>query len=186
MSRYQLVETGGVYDHIDKLHIDKYKNPAAWSQYLAWVTAGNQVLPPAAQYSMDVDKAIESKQAEVMTYAAGKRNAVILGLSVGELAAWAIKLIEALDEESPLASLIGSMSIEAGLPQMSSFLELEAHFRGESAAQMQARVLQNAARFLFAEAAISGTEGRHKDALAACETLHEVMAYDYTTGWPEL
>ncbi len=62
----------------------------------------------------------------------------------------------------------------------------EAHDRGCSVADLALRVQANTIKFDALRSAISGTSGRHRDAINTLTTIEAVAAYDITTGWPEV
>lgn len=120
---------------------------------------------PVATAADHVCKAIEA-------LATAKRNAVIAPYSPGEMAAWPIKRAEALAYQA------GGNSADA--PNLS----VEAFTRGMALSTLVQKVIADAQRFSGIEAAIAGTSGRHRDAVKSLATHEQIMAYDYTTGWP--
>lgn len=120
---------------------------------------------PVGDTANYVCKAIEA-------LATAKRNAVIAPYSPGEMAAWPIKRAEALAYQA------GGNSADA--PNLS----VEAFTRGMALSTLVQKVIADAQRFSGIEAAIAGTSGRHRDAVKALATHEQIMAYDYTTGWP--
>lgn len=109
---------------------------------------------------------------QIDALATAKRNQVIAGYSPGEMASWPIKRAEALAYQV--------INNESDAPN----LDAEASSRGITLAALVAKVLADAERFAGTEAAIAGTSGRHRDAVRALTTHADIMAYDYTTGWP--
>lgn len=121
-------------------------------------------------YALDAAKA--AKAAEVSLIAKILRDTVTASISAGEMASWPIKRAEA--EE------YGRLGDTASCPS----LRLEASARGVSLEALVAKVQSNAARFIGAETAIGGADGRHRDAISALTTFEAVASYDYQTGWP--
>lgn len=112
--------------------------------------------------------------AKVLEYAASLRNRVTAGIAEGEMASWSIKRTEAED--------YGRVGDLAPCPA----LRAEAQRRGITLGQLVAKVNANAARFIATEAAIGGTDGKHRDAINSLTTFEAVAAYDYISGWPEV
>jgi len=104
--------------------------------------------------------------------ATAKRNAVVAPYSPGEMAAWPIKRTEALAYQ------------DSGNPTDAPNLNAEAQSRGITLATLAQKVIADAQRFSGIEAAIAGASGRHRDDVRALTTHEQIMAYDYTTGWP--
>lgn len=113
------------------------------------------------------------KTRAILIYAKRLRDAVIAMISAGEMASWSIKKAEAAQFDAN-----GSLPADA-------LLSLEAEQRGISLSDLVVKVQSNAVEFERAEAAIGGTDGRHRDAVKALETVAEVIAYDISAGWPE-
>lgn len=111
-----------------------------------------------------------SKKNEVLAYAKKLRDRVIASISPGEMASWPIKLSEA-------------MAFAAGSTN-TPMLSAEAAIRGITVAEMVGKVGGNATSFSTLEAQIGGTDGRHRDNIDKLTTFEEVIAYDYSTGWP--
>lgn len=123
--------------------------------------------------SYTLDQAKAEKARAISLHAKNLRDKVVAAISAGEMASWPIKRAEA----DAFAA-----DPNAACPALSA----EAQKRGIALADLVAKVNSNAARFLGAETAIGGTDGLHRDAIAAMTTFEEVAAYDYTTGWPEV
>lgn len=121
-------------------------------------------------YSLAEAKA--SACANVAALAKTKRDAVISGISVGEMAGWPIKLAEAQAYR------------QSGDPEVAPMLSSEAASRGVSLTDLVDKVEGNAQTFAGLEAAIAGTDGRHRDAIVALTDWRSLYAYDYTVGWP--
>lgn len=122
--------------------------------------------------AFDVAALANARAANVEALATAKRNAVVAPYSPGEMASWPIKRAEALAYQA------GGNSADA--PNLNA----EANARGMALSTLVGKVLQDAARFAGIEAAIAGTSGRHRDAIKAMTTHEQIMAYDYSTGWP--
>lgn len=116
--------------------------------------------------------AIAHRQAECLAIAKGLRDKAISGVSAGEMAGWPIKLAEARAFMADPAN--------AQTPMLAA----EAAARGVTVADLVAKVGGNSARFAALEAAIGGTDGRHRDALSTLTTFETVASYDVTAGWP--
>lgn len=113
-------------------------------------------------------------RAEILAHAKALRDRVIANVSAGEMASWPIKLAEARSFASD------------GDGSKCPMLSAEAQARGITVAALVAKVGGNAATFSGLEAAIGGTDGKHRDAIAACTTFEELLAYNWRTGWPEV
>lgn len=121
-------------------------------------------------FTLDQFKA--ERSAEVIAHAKAIRDRVTGTISAGEMASWSIKRAEAQDYAAQGAS--------AKTP----LLTAEAQARGMSLDVLVSRVAGNSAMFSALEAAIGGTDGKHRDAIASLTTFDEVAAYDYSGGWP--
>lgn len=162
----------------------KNRFPGCMARVLAaghWVQMVDNVLTTsddvAVQALIDgytLDDAKAEKCALVLAHAAKLRDAVTAGISAGEMAAWPIKRAEA--ERYDLE----------GEQAQCPMLTREAECRGITLAELAAKVNANAARFEAAEAAIGGTDGKHRDAINALTTFETVAAYDFSIGWPEV
>lgn len=119
-----------------------------------------------------VADAIRNRQAECLAIAKTLRDRAIAGISAGEMAGWPIKLAE--------ARAYVADPTNAKTPM----LDAEAAARGVTVAELVGKVGGNSTRFAALEAAIGGTDGRHRDALAALTTFEDVASYDLTAGWP--
>lgn len=171
--RYQILPQG-VFDFSTRTVVLPDNSSAAWQAYQAWLTAGNTPLPPDSVGQDDLATAKLKRQSEIDAYSAGLRNQFVRGRSVGEMASWTIKLVEAR-----------AWQATQDVAQ-SPMLVATAQIRGISTGEMAARVLAQAAPFLQAEAAIDGIRGKHCDAVEACATVPEIITYDWHTGWPTL
>lgn len=110
--------------------------------------------------------------ARINVHARALRDAAVAGISPAEMASWPIKRGEAL------ALAAGGSAADAPM------LVAEAAARGVPLTDIVARVQGNAGALAMLEAAIAGTEGKHRDAVKALPTFEAVLAYDFTSGWP--
>lgn len=122
--------------------------------------------------AFDVAALANACVAKIEALATAKRNTVVAPYSPGEMASWPIKLAEALAYQASGNS--------ADAPNLS----VEASARGMALSTLVQKVIADAQRFSAIEAAIAGTSGRHRDAVKALTSHAQIMAYDYTTGWP--
>lgn len=111
-------------------------------------------------------------RARITARARALRDAAVAGISPAEMASWPIKRAEVI-------AYAGS-----GNAADAPMLAAEADARGVTLAEIVARVQGNATALAMLEAAIGGTEGRHRDAVKALTTFEAVLAYDDSTGWP--
>lgn len=111
---------------------------------------------------------------DVVAYAKDLRNKVIGTRSPGELASWSDKRSEAAEYAA------------SGDETRAPGLKMEAKERGCLLWELCARVNRNAQLFVALEAKISGTAGRHCDAIKACQSFDEIAVYDWSTGWPQV
>jgi hypothetical protein len=123
-------------------------------------------------YTLDLAKA--EKCSLVLARAAELRDKVTATVSVGEMAAWPIKRAEA------------DLFAASADPLQCPMLTKESQRRGITLAELVTKVLANAARFEYAETAIGGTDGMHRDAINRLTTFEAVAAYDFSVGWPEV
>lgn len=133
--------------------------------------------PVAVQAIMDaytLAHAIAYRQAESLAIAKALRDKAVSGISAGEMAGWPIKRAEALAFLADPANAVTPM------------LTAEAAARGITVAALVGKVGGNSARFGALEAAISGADGAHRDALGALTTFEDVAAYDLSAGWPAI
>lgn len=119
-------------------------------------------------YTLDDARSEVTERIDAMAKA--KRDAVVASISPAEMASWSIKRAEAAAYDGTDAS--------------APFLAAEAAARGVTTAALVAKVTQKGAMLSGLEAAISGTSGRHGDAVKALDTFEAIAAYDYSTGWP--
>lgn len=189
-ARYQILAEGGVWDFQERRKITRL-DADAWASYAQWLTEGNSPLPADPVGQLDLATAIANRQAEIDAYAAGLRNRIIRGRSVGEMASWALKLFDAMAVAggalNPFAAVLPAVGQALGLPATpTSYNDAIAKVRGITEAEHVGKVLSQAVPFLVAEAAIDGTRGRHCDAVAACPDVQSVVAYNWLAGWPQL
>lgn len=131
----------------------------------------------AAQAIIDawtVADSIAYVKAQINAHARELRDRVIAHVSPGEMASWPIKLSE--------AAKFAATGDAAQCPMLSA----EAAARGITVAALVAKVGGNAATFSALEAAIGGTDGKHRDAVGALTSFEEIAAYNWRTGWPEV
>ena len=112
--------------------------------------------------------------AQIEALAEAKRGSVYAAGNFGvfEAGGWALKLRE--------ANAYAASGNAADAP----FLLREATRGGITLENLVTRVLTNAALLAPMEADIAGEARRHKDAVRALATHAEIVAYDYTVGWP--
>jgi hypothetical protein len=138
----------------------------------SWITSDDAAVQAIIDgYSLADAKT--HKAAEIIAFAKTQFDKTIAGISAGEMAGWPILRAEAI--------AYGVSGNEADCPSIVQ----EAADRGITVAALVAKVNANAAYFNAARAKISGTSGKHRDAVNALTTFAEVVAYDYSTGWPE-
>lgn len=123
-------------------------------------------------YTLDECKAYT--QAVIAMHAKALRDQVIATISAGEMAAWPIKLSEAVKYAA------------SGDPADAPMLAAEAQARRVTLTDLCSKVGEKGAMFSAAEAAIAGVDGRHRDAVSACDSFAAVASYDYSTDWPEV
>ena len=104
-------------------------------------------------------------------YSASLRNALVAGISPGEMASWAIKRTE--------ANLVGFSLNPADTKTLSD----EAFHSGETVAAIALRVKANATSYLTSESFYSGRGRFHKNAVQALLTFPAVNNYNWSTGW---
>lgn len=145
--------------------------------YAVWIEDGvlRSTDDAAVQDIVDgytLDEAKSAYCAKVAALAKAKRDCVVATISAGELASWPVKLAEA-----------GAYA-RTGAPADAPLLSIEATARGVTLDALMAKVAGNAQTFAALEAGIAGTDGRHRDAIAALPDWASLYAYDYRTGWP--
>jgi hypothetical protein len=137
----------------------------------AWVSS-DDVAVQAIIDDYTLDTARHEKSVLVSAHAKALRDKVVAAISAGEMASWPIKASE--------AAKFAASGDASQCPMLSG----EAASRGVTVAELVGKVNGNAARFIAAEAAIGGTDGKHRDAIAQLATFEAVAAYDFSTGWP--
>ncbi len=171
-ARYQILLSGGVFDLETRSIVPPDRSSVGWSDYQAWLTSGNTPLPPDAIGQDDLATSKLKRKDEIDAYASGLRNRAIRGRSAGELASWAIKLVEARNYSATGDALQAPM------------LAAIAAIRGMALADLVGRVITQSALYVQAEAAIDGIRGKHCDAIDAMATVAEIVLYDWHSGWP--
>lgn len=138
----------------------------------AWVSSDDLAVQTIIDgYTLDQCKA--EARAKVDAHAKELFDRAVSGISAAEMAGWPI-----LRAEAKLYALTGS---EADCPAIA----FEAQMRGVTVSALAAKVQANTVKFDALRAAIAGASGKHRDAIAALALFEAVLAYDYTTGWPE-
>ena len=171
-ARYQLIAAGGVFDHQTRSNIPPSRSSSAWIEYQEWLTAGGVPLPADEGGQLPIADAIARRVEDINAWSAGLRNKAVAGRSSGEMASWSIKLAE------------GRAWLASGNVADAPTLVAIATIRGITLADLVARVMAQAEPFLQAEAAIDGIRGKHCDAIEAMADVRDVIAYDWTAGWP--
>jgi len=169
---YQVLLSGGVFDFETRTVVPPDRSSAAWQAYQAWLTAGNTPLPPDSVGQDSLADAKLKRQSEINAYAAGLRNVVVRGRSVGEMVSWSIKLAEA------------RAFVHSADPLQAPTLAMICQIRGMTIAEMAGRVIAQSEPFLHAEAYIDGIRGKHCDAIEACAAVQDIVVYDWMAGWP--
>lgn len=172
MARYQIIQSGGVFDLETRTIVPPDRSSAAWQAYQSWLTAGNTPLPPDTVGQDTLANTKLKRQSEIDAYAAGLRNAAVRGRSAGEMASWTIKLTEA------------RAFVATSDPAQAPTLAAIATIRGIPLTDLAAKVLAQSMPFLQAEAAIDGIRGKHCDAVEALLDVRDIITYDWHSGWP--
>jgi hypothetical protein len=103
-------------------------------------------------------------------YAAYVRSTFLAPASPYEAASWSLKLAEAQGHGiSP-----------------TPMLDIEAQARGITTADLVTKIISKAQALAGLEAVISGTNGRHNDAIKLLTDIEEVKAYDWRGGYPDV
>lgn len=136
----------------------------------AWV-ASDEVAVQSIIDGYTLDKVKSDKCAEVVVLATEHFEKAISAYSRGELARWPTLRDEA---DAYVANPASS------IPRITS----EAAIRGVSVDTLVAKVRSNASQFDGLGDQIAGTSGKHRDAINALASFADVLAYDYSTGWP--
>ena len=173
-TRYQVLASGGVFDFEQRAIVLPDRSAAAWIEYQNWLTAGNTPLPPDTVGLDDLPTTKAKRVEEIDAYSAGLRNKAVRGRSAGEMATWTAKLVEArayTSTSNPAdAPLLGAIAAVRGIPL----------------ADLVAKVLAQSGPFLQAEAYIDGIRGKHCDAVEACTTVQDIIAYNWHVDWPAI
>jgi hypothetical protein len=109
--------------------------------------------------------------ARVNAIAKQQFDKAIAGYSSAEVAGWPILRAEAIAYNADASASVPAITQEA-------------QERGVTVAELVAKVTANAATFDTLRATIAGTSGRHRDAIANAADFAELLAYDFTAGWP--
>ncbi len=173
-ARYQILATGGVFDHQTRAVVLPDRSSAPWQEYQASLTAGDVPLPPDVLGQLPLADAQVARCEEINMYAAGLRNSAIRGRSAGEMSSWSIKVTEA------------RAFVATGLAANAPTLALTATVRGMPLVDLVQRVIDQSAPFLQAEAYIDGIRGKHCDAILAATDVRDVVTYDWHAGWPTI
>jgi hypothetical protein len=146
---------------------------APWAEYHAWIAIpGNVLDQPPALPPPTLEYAVAEKLAAIEDKAAAQRAKVTMPSSPSEMASWTLKVSE--------AKAWGLSKDDADAPM----LAIEGAARGTGTEDIVARVLANAQAYQQAEGMIAGASGKHRDAVKALATAEEVLAYDFSSGWP--
>lgn len=119
-----------------------------------------------------LDQAKSAKCMIVSAHAKQLRDKAVQAISAGEMASWPVKLAEA------------AKFAVAGDASQCPMLSGEAAARGITVASLVSKVGGNAQMFSTLEAAIGGTDGKHRDAIKSMTSFEDVAAYDFSAGWP--
>lgn len=187
-SRYQRM-TYGVWDFQTRTNV--LPNTAEWSQYEIWLTSGGVPLPMDSIGQQDLGAAQAARISEINAHAASLRNKIIQGRSAGELASWAMKLLDALaiqaGEISPFVAIMPQVASALGLPMVPKGINhAMALVRGCTEEEYLAKVLRDGTSFITAEILLDAVRGKHCDAISVCTTVQEVILYDWGKGWPSI
>lgn len=113
-----------------------------------------------------------TKCSQILAHSKMLRDRAVSAVSKGEIASWSIKRSEALLFQA------------SGQASDCPMLAIEAQARNIALGSLVTKVLANSSRYSLLEATIGGVDGKHRDAVMALTTADEVMAYDYSAGWP--
>lgn len=165
----------------------KWPGGKEWSVGLAALESAGVVLAyednvpqfnvQAAQSIVDaltLDQVKAELKANISAHAKALRDTAVSGISPGEMASWAIKVLE--------ATKYAATGNAADAPMLSA----EAQARGITLSELVGKVSGNSQRLSTLEAVIGGVDGKHRDAVAALTSFEAVAAYDFSTGWPEV
>jgi hypothetical protein len=136
-----------------------------------WVSSNDAAVQPFIDaYTLDQAKA--DKCDAVKRYANSLRDKANANISARTMTAWAVKKAEA-----------DAYSKSLGLADCPT-LKDEAAARGITVPALVQKVQTNATSYRAKEVAISGNDGKHRDAIKALTTFAAVAAYDFSAGWP--
>jgi hypothetical protein len=139
---------------------------------LGWVCSDEAAVQAIIDnYTLDQAKA--EKKAQSLAIAKSLRDKVVAAISPGEMASWTIKRNEALAYS------------QTRKPEDAPLLYTESLARGISLDEMLLKVMANSNAFSAAEAAISGADGRHRDAIDNLPDFKAVVEYNLKLGWPD-
>lgn len=190
-ARYQIITDtlGGVFDFTTQKRVFPDRSDPKWMEYQAWLTAGGEPMRDDPAGQLPLFDAQMRRCDEINLFAAGMRNTVIRGRSVGELASWVLKLLDALSVQSgipsvfaPLLPLIGEMMAMPRVP--ASINDALAWVREITEAEHAGKVVTQAIPALIAETLIDGVRGWHCDKVLKMTDVREVVNYDWRTRWP--
>jgi hypothetical protein len=192
-ARYQTLSEGGVWDFVTLKKIKR--GDPDWPTYQAWLTGGGEPMVPDAVGQMSVSDAKAARISDINSYAAGLRNRVIAGRSVGEMASWTIKLDDAMavksGRASPYTAMLPALGKALGLAATpTSINDALGKVRGITEGEHADKVLAQALPALVAEISIDAIRGKHCDAITAVPDAapdsSEIAAYDWLAGWPTI
>lgn len=188
-ARYQILASGGVFDHQKKEIVLPIKSSAEWTEYLAALSSGEIPLPPDTTGQLPLDEAKGQRVAEINAYASGLRNSMVVGKSSGEMASWTLKTLDAMAVKSggasPFAALMPTLGTMLGLPSVPlSINDALGTVRGIGEIAHADKVLAQAIPYLAAEIAIDAVRGKHCDNVRAMADVRDIVTYDWRAGWP--
>lgn len=145
-----------------------------------YIAAWNRPEPQPTQAEIDAAMLPATRTAvieQIDGHARTLRDQIVAGISPAEMASWAIKRAEA------------QAYVASNNPTDAPMLAVEAASRAVSLDILANLVLQKAVGLAQLEAIIAGTAGRHTDTVRALAeapgaTADDLLAYDWSTGWP--
>ena len=196
--QYQWLADGGVLDLASGRTI-RYRE-AGWDAWQAHLTAGGTALPPDSITQLPAPEAKARRTADINARAAAIRNEVVAGTSPAEMAAWIIKLLDAMavsaGQPSPFVGLLPALATALStlgitLPRTATSVnDMIALVRGITEAEHVGRVLTPAVGTLALEIALDGYRGRLCDQVAACPDTDRngvaVALIPWLVGWPQV
>lgn len=135
-----------------------------------WISS-NDTAVQAIIDGFTLDNAKAEVSARVDAFAKALFDKAVAGTSAAEMAGWSILRAEAIAYNANVTGSCPAMTAEAAQ-------------RGITLAALAAKVTGNANRFDGLRAAVAGTSGKHRDALAALTTFDAVLDYNFGNGWP--